>query len=173
MLYLVESVPDEVSPYDVVLPLCSSIVPIPSYMGLSGTEAASSSIVFIFLLLELLAIYPMDKVHGYYETSRQSIPQMGHATSCAIGPATGHATRYGHCMYSGQHCKKKNKKKKTIQVSLLISSAFWFVSKCPPPALVKLLLNYMLQVLTNKSSLLMSQRTLIHYYPRTRRQKEK
>jgi hypothetical protein len=47
----------------------------------------------------------MDKVHGYYETSRQSILQMGHATS----HATGHATIFGHCMYSGQHYEKKKK----------------------------------------------------------------
>ena len=116
----------------------------------------------------------MDKVHNYYETScRQSILHMGHATSCATGPTTGHATIYGHCNVKWAALRKKKEKKKTIQVSFY--SHLWpSVSKCPPPApaLAKLLLNYRLQVLANESSLLVSQRTLIHYYPRTRRQKK-
>jgi len=46
----------EVSPYDVVPPLCGSVFSIPSSMGLLGTKAASSSIVFIFLVLELFLL---------------------------------------------------------------------------------------------------------------------
>jgi len=46
----------KVSPYDVALPLCGCIVPIPSYMGLLGAKVVSLSIVFIFLLLELFLL---------------------------------------------------------------------------------------------------------------------
>jgi len=46
----------EVSPCDVAPPLCGHVVPIPSSMGLSGTEVASSSIVFIFFPLELFLV---------------------------------------------------------------------------------------------------------------------